>query len=94
MEIDLSGSLLETKGCPGFREIAESFEDPNGLRFYPDSPRFLGESRAFCLGKTLSGLGIFSVYRSDGKKIQVIVARPMTEEEIYFYERKLNEWNS
>jgi uncharacterized DUF497 family protein len=60
----------------------------------PDSARFAEESRAFCLGKTLTGRGIFSVYRADGKQVRVIGARQMTEEEDYFYDRKVSEWSS
>lgn len=76
------------------KEIEESFEDPHSLRLFPDAPRFNEESRAFCLGKTLTGRGIFSVFRADGKRLRVISARSMTEEEDYFYERKLQEWTS
>ena len=76
------------------REIEETFEDPHSLRLLPDAPRFAEESRTFCLGKTLNGRGIFSVFRADGKRIRVISARTMTEEEDYFYERKLREWTS
>ena len=74
------------------QQIEESFEDPHGLRFYPDAPRFAKASRTFALGRTLTGQGIFSVYRSDGKKIRVIAARPATEEEDSFYDRKAAEW--
>ena len=76
------------------REIEETFEDPHSLRLLPDAPRFAEESRTFCLGKTLNGRGVFSVFRADGKRIRVISARSMTEEEDYFYERKLREWTS
>lgn len=76
------------------REIEESFEDPHSLRLIPDSRRFAEESRAFCLGKTLTGRGIFSVFWADGKRVRVISARPLTDEEDYFYERKLREWTS
>jgi uncharacterized DUF497 family protein len=31
------------------------------------------------------------VFRSDGKKVRVIAAREMTEEENAYYERKLSE---
>ena len=94
MGFDWSEPPFDATDAPTIREIEESFEDPHGLRLYPDSARFARESRAFCLGKTLSGRGIFSVYRSDGKQVRVISARPMTEEELYFYERKLSEWTS
>lgn len=94
MDFDWSDPPFEAKAAPTLREIEESFEDPHSLRLFPDSARFATESRTFCLGKTLTGRGVFSVYRADGKKIRVISARQMTEEEDYFYERKLHEWTS
>ena len=97
MEFDWSGlpfDGVDGKEAPTMREIEETFEDPHSLRLFPDSPRFAEESRTFCLGKTLNGRGIFSVFRADGKRIRVISARTMTEEEDYFYERKLREWTS
>ena len=94
MEFDWSDPPFNTKDAPTIRELEESFEDPHGIRLFPDSARFAQESRAFCLGKTLTGRGIFSVYRSDGKLIRVIGARQMTDEEDYFYGRKVSEWTS
>ena len=94
MEFDWSDPPFNTKDAPTIRELEESFEDPHGIRLFPDSARFAQESRAFCLGKTLTGRGIFSVYRSDGKLTRVIGARQMTEEEDYFYGRKVSEWTS
>jgi uncharacterized protein len=94
MDFDWSDPPFNQKGAPTILEIEESFEDPHGIRLIPDSPRFAKESRAFCLGKTLAGEGIFSVYRSDGKQVRVIAARSMTEEEDYFYGRKLSQWTS
>jgi len=94
MDFDWIEPAFNPSEVPSLKEIEESFEDPHGLRLYPDSPRFAKESRAFCLGKTLSGQGIFSIFRSDGKQIRVLSARPMTEEESYFYERKVTEWTS
>ena len=92
MEFDWSDPPFNPKDAPTIREIEETFEDPHGIRLFPDSARFAEESRAFCLGKTLTGRGIFCVYRSDGKQFRVIGARQMTEEEEYFYSRKLSEW--
>ena len=94
MEFDWSDPPFNPKDAPTIREIEESFEDPHGLRLFPDSARFAKESRAFCLGRTLTGRGMFVVYRSDGKQIRVIAARPMTDEEEYFYDRKVSEWIS
>ena len=94
MDFDWSDPPFNQKDAPTILEIEESFEDPHGIRLIPDSSRFAKESRAFCLGKTLAGEGIFSVYRSDGKQVRVIAARPTTEEEDYFYERKLSQRTS
>ena len=94
MEFDWSDPPFNPKDSPAILEIEESFEDPLGIRLIPDSARFAKESRAFCLGRTLAGRGIFNVYRSDGKHVRVIGSRPMTEEEEYFYDRKVSEWTS
>ena len=91
MDFDWSDPPFNPKDAPTIREIEESLEDPHGLRFYPDSPRFATASRIFSMGKTLSERGIFTVYRTDGKKTRVIAARQMTEEEDNFYERKVQE---
>ncbi len=72
-------------------EIAESFEDPFSLRLLPDSNRFAAQNRFFSIGRSSSSKGIFAVYTSTGKIVRVLVARLMTEEETYFYERKSKE---
>jgi uncharacterized DUF497 family protein len=72
-------------------EISESFEDPFSLRLLPDSPRFASQNRFFSLGCSSGGKGIFAVYTSTGKIVRVLVARLMTEEETYFYDRKSKE---
>ena len=92
MDFDWSSPPFNAKDAPTFQEIEESFEDPHGIRLFPDAPRFAKESRTFCLGRTLTGRPIFNVYRSDGKSVRVIAARTMTEEEEYFYDRKASEW--
>ena len=73
------------------REIEESFEDPFSLRLLPESEATGGASRYFCLGKTVAGDPLFSVFWTDGKKYRVLACRRMTQEEISFYERKNNE---
>jgi len=70
--------------------IEESFEDPFAVRLLPDSPRFSVQARFFNLGMSLDGTGIFSVYKTNGKQVRVIFARPFEEEEQLFYQRKLN----
>jgi uncharacterized DUF497 family protein len=91
MDFDWSDPPFSPKDAPTIREIEEAFEDPHGLRFFPDSARFAKESRAFCLGRTLTARPLFCVYRADGKKVRVISARQMTEEEDNFYERKVQQ---
>lgn len=73
------------------RDIEESFEDPFAIRLLPDSPRFTAQARFFNLGRSASGIGIFSVYRTNGKQIRIIFARVFEAEEQFFYQRKLNQ---
>jgi len=73
------------------REVEESFEDPFAIKLLPDSPRFSAQARFFNLGRSVSGIGVFSVYRTNGKQIRVIYARPFDPEEQFFYQRKLNQ---
>ena len=82
MDFDWSDPPFNPKDAPTIREIEESFEDPHGLRLFPDSPRFATESRTFCLGRTLTSRGIFSVYRSDGKQVRVIAARQIDRKSV------------
>jgi uncharacterized DUF497 family protein len=80
MPFSLDGSLTE-------KEIEESFEDPFALRVLPDSPRFSVQTRFFNLGMTAGGIGVFSVYRTNGKRIRIVYARPFEPEERFFYQR-------
>jgi len=73
------------------REIEESFEDPFAVRLLPDSARFGVQARYFNLGKTSGGQGVFSVYRTNGRLIRVICARPFTDSEEFFYQRSLRQ---
>ena len=75
----------------GIEAIEESFEDPFAVRLLPDSDRFSAQARYFNLGMSAKGVGVFSVYRTDGKQTRVIFARPFESEERFFYERKLNQ---
>lgn len=92
MEFDWINPAFDLKNSPTPKEIEESFEDPFSIRLMPDSARFSKQARYINLGRTLAGKGVFSVYRSDGKIYRVIASRPMSEEENYFYERRLSEW--
>ncbi len=72
-------------------DIEESFEDPFAVRLFPDSQRFSVQARFFNLGVSASGVGIFTVYRTNGKQARVIFARSFQPEEQFFYQRKLNQ---
>jgi uncharacterized protein len=91
MEFDWNNAPFEWDGSLTPRDVEESFEDPFAVRLLPDSSRFAVQARFFNLGKTASGLGLFSVYRTNGKQIRVICVRSFTAEEQFFYQRKLNQ---
>jgi len=91
MEFDWSNPPFALNSSLTQREIEESFEDPFAVRLMPDSPRFAAQARFFNLGMSASGRGIFSVYRTNGKLIRVIFARPFEPEEQFFYQRKMQE---
>ena len=73
------------------KEIEESFEDPFAVKLLPDSPRFSVQARFFNLGMSVSGAGIFSVYRTNGKQVRVVFARPFEPEERFFYQRRMEQ---
>jgi uncharacterized protein len=91
MEFDWNNSPFDTGGSLTQREIEESFEDPFALRVLPDTPRFSVQARFFNLGMSAGGIGIVSVYRTNGKQIRVIHARPFEAEERFFYQRKMEQ---
>ncbi len=91
MEFDWTNPPFNLSDAIAITDIEESFEDPFALRLLPDSSRFAAQSRYFTLGYSASGIGIFSVYRTNGKTIRVIFARPFEPEEKYFYNRKKTE---
>lgn len=70
------------------KDIEESFEDPFSLKLLPDEPGESLAARYYCLGKSLGGRAIFSVFWTDGKRYRVIFAREMTASETEFFERK------
>src|SRR5438309_954695 len=84
LPFNLSSSLTQ-------QEIEESFEDPFAIRLLPDSPRFSLQARFFNLGMSAGGIGVLSVYRTNGKQVRVIHARPFEAEERFFYQRKLDQ---
>ncbi|MBX3731808.1 MAG: hypothetical protein KF791_04345 [Verrucomicrobiae bacterium] len=91
MEFDWNNPPFALEGSLTVRDIEESFEDPFASKLLPDSPRFGAQSRYFNLGRTGAGAGIFSVYRTNGRLVRVLCARRFTEQEAYFYQRKLRQ---
>lgn len=91
MEFDWNNSPFDLGSSLTQREIEESFEDPFAIKLLPDSPRFAVQARFFNLGVTAGGDGVFSVYRTNGKQIRVIYARPFQPEERFFYQRKVDQ---
>lgn len=91
MEFDWSNMPFEPDSSLTKRDIEESFEDPFAVRLMPDSSRFSVQARFFNLGRSASGVGIISLYRTNGKSIKVIFARPFVPEEQFFYQRKVNQ---
>lgn len=75
------------------REIEEIFEDPFSIRLLPELDDS-SDARYFILGRAVSGKLLFTVFWTDGKRYRIIQARPMTEAEAGFYERKNAELNN
>ena len=90
MDFDWNNPPFNLSSSVTIRDIEESFEDPFAVKLLPDSSRFAVQSRNFNLGVSAGGSGIFSVYRTNGKSVRVIFARPFESEEKYFYQRKIN----
>ena len=91
MEFDWNNPPFELDGSLTQREIEESFEDAFAVRLLPDSPRFSVQARFFNLGMSAGGIGIFSVYRTNGRLIRVLFARVFEPEERFFYQRKMDQ---
>ena len=91
MEFDWNNAPFDAHSSLTQREIEESFEDPFAVKLLPDSPRFSVQARFFNLGMSVGGGGIFSVYRTNGKQIRVIFARPFEPEERFFYQRRMEQ---
>ena len=91
MEFDWTNPPFNLSNSLSLKSIEESFEDPFAVRLLPDSPRFGVQARFFNLGVAVDGTGIFSVYRTNGKQVRVIYARPFQPEERFFYQRKLDQ---
>jgi len=91
MEFDWNSAPGNLDGSLTRQAIEESFEDPFAVRLMPDTPRFSVQARFFNLGMSAAGAGVFSVYRTNGKLLRIIQARPMEPEERFFYQRKLDQ---
>ncbi len=91
MEFDWNNPPFNLDSSLTLQEIEETFEDPFAIRLLPDSPRFSVQARYFNLGMSVTGTGIFSVYRTNGKQVRVIFARPFEPEERYFYQKKMEQ---
>jgi len=90
MEFDWNNPPFEL-GTLSQREIEESFEDAFAIRLLPDSPRFGVQARFFNLGMSAGGIGIISVYRTNGRMVRVLRSRPFEPEERFFYQRKMGQ---
>ncbi len=90
MDFDWNNPPFNLDNSLKLQEIEESFEDPFAVRLLPDSDRFAVQARYFNLGASASGTGVFTIYRTNGKQVRVIFARPFQPEEQFFYQRKLN----
>lgn len=91
MEFDWSTPPFQLSGALSQQDVEESFEDPFAVRLLPDSPRFTAQARFFNLGRTVAGKGVFTIYRTNGRLVRVILARPFEPEEAFFYERKVSQ---
>jgi len=91
MEFDWNNPPSKADSSLTQREIEESFDDPFAIRLLPDSPRFSVQARFFNLGMSVGGVGICSVYRTNGRLVRVLQARPFEPEERFFYQRKVDQ---
>tara|TARA_Y100000588_G_scaffold248404_1_gene262869 strand:- start:674 stop:964 length:291 start_codon:yes stop_codon:yes gene_type:complete len=88
MEFDWDSHKSQPEGSLKVKDVEESFEDPFAVRLLPDAEQFEEQTRYFNLGKSADGEGVFTVYRTNGKQFQIILARPFEPEERFFYERQ------
>jgi hypothetical protein len=91
MDFDWNNPPFEMDSSLTQREIEESFEDSFAIRLLPDSSRFSVQARFFNLGMSAGGIGVFSVYRTNGKLIRVMLSRAFEPEERFFYQRKMDQ---
>jgi hypothetical protein len=91
MDFDWTNPPFNLDSSLSVQAIEESFEDPFAVRLLPDSPRFAVQTRFFNLGMSAEGLGVFTVYRANGKQARVIFARFFQPEEQFMYQRKMRQ---
>ncbi len=91
MEFDWNNPPFNLDSSLTLQEIEESFEDAFAVRLLPDSPRFSVQTRFFNLGMSAGGVGIFSVYRTNGKSVRVLSARAFEPDERIYYQRKMDQ---
>ena len=91
MDFDWNNPPFNLNTSITIKDIEESFEDPFAVRLLPDSPRFAAQARFYNVGVAVNGAGIFTVYRTNGKSVRVIHARPFESEEKFFYQRRMNQ---
>ena len=91
MEFDWNSPPFNLDGSLTRQDVEESFEDPFAVRLLPDTPRFATQARFFNLGMSAGGIGVFSVYRTNGRSVRVMRARVFEPEERFFYQRKLDQ---
>ena len=91
MDFDWDNPPFNLSQTLNIQDIEESFEDPFAVKLLPDSSRFSVQSRYFNLGISSRGAGVFTVYKTNGKSVRVIFARPFETEEKFFYQRKMNQ---
>jgi hypothetical protein len=91
MEFDWSDRPSQVADPLTPQDVEESFEDPFAIKLLPDAERFAAQARYFNLGRTVAGKGVFTIYRTNGRMVRVIHARPFLPEEAFFYERKVSQ---
>jgi len=91
MDFDWNNPPFNLNSSLSLKEIEESFEDPFAVKLLPNSSRFSVQSRYMNLGVSSNGVGVFSVYRTNGKTFRVVHARNFEAEERFFYQRKVDQ---
>mgnify|MGYP003332673280 FL=1 len=91
MDFDWANPSFALGGELTQQDVEESFEDAFVVRLLPDSARFAGQARYFNLGRSARGVGVFSLYRTNGKQVRVIYAREFLQEEQFFYKRRVTQ---